>query len=88
VRLTPPFLRALHLEFFTKPSFCELFTRSSKIDETGSPLPAFSHGGGTGFFLDLGGAFQYSQNRETQFHFAELHIFHDGFRQAAKTGGG
>jgi hypothetical protein len=32
VRLTPQFLRALHLELFTKPSFWRLFTRSSNID--------------------------------------------------------
>jgi hypothetical protein len=29
VRLTPQFLRALHMELFTKPSFGWLFARSS-----------------------------------------------------------
>ena len=29
MRLSPQFLRALHLELFTKPSFCQLFTKSS-----------------------------------------------------------
>jgi len=32
VRLTPQFLRALHLELFTKPSFQSSFTRSSTLD--------------------------------------------------------
>jgi len=33
VRLSPQFLRALHLELFTKPSFRWLFTSSSILGE-------------------------------------------------------
>jgi len=32
VRLTSQFLRALHLELFTKPSFWRLFARLSNLD--------------------------------------------------------
>jgi hypothetical protein len=32
VRLTPQFLRALHLEPFTKPSFCGILTRSPSFN--------------------------------------------------------
>ncbi len=49
VRLTPQFLRALHLELFTKPSFRRLFTRSSNFSvkifqAKNTPLPFYCQG--------------------------------------------
>jgi hypothetical protein len=44
LRFTPEFLRAWHLELFTKPSLPGVFTRSSKFEGEGkSPVESYDH---------------------------------------------